>query len=47
MGIWRVRLLTDYYEIQDTRTFSDAFQEGQNSHVMNSLSLDGNCVRIG
>lgn len=39
--------MVNYFNVSDTRTFSDAFQEGQNSNSINSISLDGLYVRTG
>jgi hypothetical protein len=39
--------MVNYFNASDTRTFSDAFQEGQNSNSLNSISLDGLYVRSG
>lgn len=49
-NIWTTSVgydFTNYFNLSDTRVFSDAFQEGQNSHILNAITLDGLYARFG
>ena len=39
--------MTNWFNLNDERVFSDSFMEAQNSHLVNDVSLDGAFVSIG
>ncbi|MEM7557984.1 MAG: Lpg1974 family pore-forming outer membrane protein [Planctomycetota bacterium] len=39
--------MTNWFNLNDERVFSDSFMEAQNSHMVNDVSLDGAFVSIG